>query len=361
MRSLNRLCCAAALLAVLLPAPAAAHLMPTGQGTLRVAGNEVYAVISIPVSVLSGFDDNGDARMSLEELNRHRDALQQQVSQRLDLRDGERPGTPLLADLLIPHLHDPNAPPSTDQLVVMRRYQWPTPPLNLRLQATAFGADAPTLLLRAERGAESELVVLTASYPQHRFFAGPWPALLRFVLLGAEHILAGFDHLLFLLTVLVAGAGWRYWLAVVTSFTAAHSLTLSLSVPGWVSLSPAIAEPLIAASIVLMALDNLRQRNAGLARRSVLVFACGLVHGLGFATALQELGGAGSGRWLSLVGFNLGVEAGQLLFVASLLGAAALWQRLRPASKLEVALPAVSIGAAVVGAAVLIQRLVELS
>lgn len=357
MRGLARLLCALALL----PALAAAHLIPAGQGTLRVVGNEVNAVISLPVAVLSGFDDDGDRRLSLDELNRHRDALQQQVSQRLDLLDGERPGTPLLADLLIPHLHDANAPAATEHLVVLRRYQWPAPPASLTLRASAFSDAAPTLLLRAERDGESDLVALSASYPVHRFFAGPWPALQRFVLLGAQHILEGLDHLLFLLAALAVGTGWRYWLAVVTSFTAAHSVTLSLSVLGWVSVQPAVAEPLIAASIVLMALDNLRQRQGGLARRAALVFGCGLVHGLGFATALQELGGAGAGRWLSLVGFNLGVEMGQLLFVAVALGAATLWGRLRPLHNPTPMVRAASIAAALVGAGVLAQRLVELA
>lgn len=361
MRTLAPWRAAAALLVALLPALAAAHLMPAGQGTLRVVGHEVNLVISLPVAALSGFDDDGDSRLSLAELNRHRDALQQQVSQRLDLRDGERPGTPLLADLLIPHLYDPNAPATTEHLIVMRRYQWPAPPARLTLRASAFSDAAPTLLLRAERDGESDLVALSALDPVHRFFAGPWPALQRFVLLGAEHILAGFDHLLFLLTVLAAGAGWRYWLAVVTSFTAAHSLTLTLSVLGWVSVPPAVAEPLIAASIVLMALDNLRQRQGGTARRAALVFGCGLVHGLGFATALQELGGTGSGRWLSLAGFNLGVELGQLLFVAVALGAAALWRRLRPLHDPARAVRFASIGAALVGAGVLAQRLMELA
>lgn len=349
------------LLTSLAPLSAAAHLMPAGQGTLRIDRDNVYAVISLPVRALTGFDDDGDHLLSLDELNRHRDALQQQVTQLLDLRDGGQPGRLLFADLLIPHLHEAGAPQATAQVVAMRRYQWAAPVQALTLDARGlFTADTPALLLNAVKGVEGETAALSASQPDYRFFAGPLATLQRFVLLGAQHILQGLDHLLFLLTVLAAGAGWRYWLAMVTSFTAAHSLTLTLAVLGWVTVPAAVTEPLIALSIVLMALDNLRRSRAlATARRSALVFACGLVHGLGFASALQELGGAA--RWLSLAGFNLGVELGQLAFVGGALGVLAIARRLRPASDGTRLVRAGSMAAALAGAALLAQRLLELA
>lgn len=360
-KGLTQLLRAATLCAALLGAHSVqAHLMPTGQGSLRIAGESVYAVISVPVSALTGFDEDGDRLLSLAELNRHRDALQQQVSRLLDLRDDGQPGQLLFADLVIPHLHDPDARPATAQVVAMRTYRWPVPVSSLTLQAHLFSADAPALLLRAQDGERSEVVALSAGRNEHRFFAGPLATLQRFVLLGAEHILAGFDHLLFLLTVLVAGAGWRYWLAIVTSFTVAHSLTLTLSVWGWVAIPPAVAEPLIAASIVLMALDNLRRQPGGTARRAALVFACGLVHGAGFATALMELGGTAT-PWLNLLGFNLGVELGQLLFVAACFALLAALRRVRALGDVPRLVRVASVGAACIGAGILVQRLVELA
>lgn len=318
---------ACALCAVLLTAHSAqAHLMPSGQGSLRIAGDSVFLVVSVPVAVLTGFDADGDRLLSLAELNQHRDALNQQVSQRLDLRNAGQPGQLLFADLIIPHLHDPDARPATRQIVAMRTYRWSAPVQSLTLDSRLSSADAPSLMLRAMNGERSEVVALSAQHTGHRFFAGPVATFQRFVLLGAEHILAGFDHLLFLLTVLAAGAGWRYWLAIVTSFTVAHSVTLGLSVTGWFAVPPAAAEPLIAASIMLMALDNLRRRTVRTSRRAALVFACGLVHGAGFATALMELGGTAT-PWMSLLGFNLGVELGQLLFVTACWGLLALAQR----------------------------------
>jgi hypothetical protein len=318
---------------VLLAGRAAAHLMPAGQGTVRFDGSGVFAVVALPAAAFTGFDADGNGRVSLAEFQRAKPALQMQAAALLEFRGDGAPGRLLVNELLLPSAHELGNQPDAGYLIAMQRVMWEAAPGAVTLRATQFehGASEP-LLLQAYRGSEGEGVMLTAGYGEHRFFAGPLAVAARFVGLGAEHILLGFDHLLFLLTVLVVGAGWRYWASVVTSFTLAHSVTLTLSALGWVAVPLAIAEPMIAASIVLLAWDNLRRR-AGpvrIARRSALVFACGLVHGLGFAQALQELGGTGA-RWVQLAGFNLGVELGQLLFVGSALGLIALVQRLRPA------------------------------
>jgi hydrogenase/urease accessory protein HupE len=134
-----------------------------------------------------------------------------------------------------------------------------------------------------------------------------------------EHIVLGADHVLFLVTIIVAGAGWRYWLAVLTSFTLAHSITLTLGLLGWVKVNPAVVEPLIAASIVLMALLNLfnlirhNGQATSTARQTAVVFACGLLHGLGFASSMADMGLHGNYQLASLLGFNLGIELGQAL------------------------------------------------
>ena len=111
--------------------------------------------------------------------------------------------------------------------------------------------------------------------------------------------------------------------SVLTSFTIAHSITLTMSLFGLVHVSAAIVEPLIAVSIVLMALLNLRQHAAVPAQRIAIVFLCGLLHGLGFASSIADMGLNGANRLMSIVGFNIGIELGQALFVCMLL--AALW------------------------------------
>ena len=142
-------------------------------------------------------------------------------------------------------------------------------------------------------------------------------AFLHFVRLGVEHILAGIDHILFLLCLIVPFRRWRPLVAIVTAFTVAHSITLVASVLGLAPRAPwfpPLIETLIAASIVYMAIENLVGTQWH--RRWVIAFAFGLVHGFGFSFALGEtLQFAGRHLATSLFAFNLGVELGQLLLV----------------------------------------------
>jgi hypothetical protein len=142
--------------------------------------------------------------------------------------------------------------------------------------------------------------------------------------LGVEHIFTGYDHLAFLLGLLLiaagrgaregAAAGLRYVVGVVSAFTLAHSVTLIVSALGWVSLPTRLVESVIAASIGLVALDNLR--GPAPRHRFLVTFCFGLIHGFGFASVLREIGLPRRGLLWSLLSFNLGVELGQLVVVA---------------------------------------------
>ena len=137
-------------------------------------------------------------------------------------------------------------------------------------------------------------------------------SIFRFLVLGIEHIFTGYDHLAFLLALLIAGGSLRHNAKIITSFTVAHSFTLALATLGLVNISPAIVEPLIAASVVFVGLENLFRRR--LAARWLVTFSFGLVHGLGFAATLQELGigTLGARVALPLLSFNAGVELAQI-------------------------------------------------
>jgi hydrogenase/urease accessory protein HupE len=139
-----------------------------------------------------------------------------------------------------------------------------------------------------------------------------------FFVLGLRHILGGYDHLLFLAALLIGVRRLRSVVTTVTAFTIAHSVTLSLAVLGFVAAPAAIVEPLIAASIVFVGIENLVRDPV--ASRWKVTFAFGLVHGFGFAGALRDLGigGDAGGVALPLGCFNLGVEAGQIAVVAAL-------------------------------------------
>jgi hydrogenase/urease accessory protein HupE len=144
--------------------------------------------------------------------------------------------------------------------------------------------------------------------------AGDDTSLVGFIAMGVEHIVGGIDHLLFLLALLALARGFWPTVKIVTAFTVAHSITLSLAALRLVEVPTAIVEPLIAASIVWVAVENL-VAPASTGRRWLIAALFGLVHGLGFASALTELELSRAALLRALVGFNLGVELGQLAFV----------------------------------------------
>ena len=160
----------------------------------------------------------------------------------------------------------------------------------------------------------------------------------QYLVLGCEHIVPlGVDHILFVLGLFLLNTSWRPLLAQVTAFTAAHTLSLGLSTYGVVSLSPAIVEPLIALSIAWVAFENVAMDQLQPWRPAV-VFGFGLLHGLGFAGVLAELGLPRGEYLTALLSFNAGVELGQLTVI---LGAFVLigWLRDRPWYRSRVTVP----------------------
>ncbi len=151
-----------------------------------------------------------------------------------------------------------------------------------------------------------------------------------FLVLGVKHIWTGYDHLLFLFALLVVTRNFKASLLIITCFTLAHSLTLAVATLNLVQFSPRLVEPLIAASIVYVGVENIFSHGEPKGRW-ILTFGFGLVHGFGFASVLRELGvGAnGSGIAVPLISFNLGVELGQIGIAA--LALPLIWKlRTRP-------------------------------
>ena len=141
----------------------------------------------------------------------------------------------------------------------------------------------------------------------------------NFISLGVKHILTGYDHLLFLFGLLVLARGFVSALSIISSFTIAHSITLAVATLHLVQIPSRIVEPLIAASIVFVGVENLLRGDRLQARRLV-TFGFGLIHGFGFASALGDAGiGSRIGVALPLFSFNLGVEFGQIVVAAAAL------------------------------------------
>ena len=174
---------------------------------------------------------------------------------------------------------------------------------------------------------------------------GPWEVAWTYTVIGTEHILLGFDHLLFVLALLMIVSGTKRLLVTITAFTLAHSITLALATLDIIHLPSPPVEAIIALSIVFVASEilHVRQGRKSLTARNpwLVAFAFGLLHGLGFAGALAEVGLPQNAIPLALVFFNVGVEIGQLLFIATVLLVIQLSRRFLAAAVLHKA-PAVS-------------------
>lgn len=176
----------------------------------------------------------------------------------------------------------------------------------------------------------------------------------QFLVLGVEHILTGYDHVVFLLALLLAGGAFWNTAKIVTSFTLAHSITLALAALDVVRIPSSVVEPMIAVSIVYVGVENLLRDD--LRWRWLLTFAFGLVHGFGFASVLRELGvgAAGVGVVVPLVSFNLGVELGQIGIM--LLVLPLIWKLRSQPFFVVRCVPACSLLVALVGGYWLLQR-----
>ena len=163
---------------------------------------------------------------------------------------------------------------------------------------------------------------------------GPWEVAGAYFVLGVEHILGGIDHLLFVLALLLLVRNLPRLLLTITAFTVAHSLTLVGATLGCIAVPGPPVEAVIALSIVFVAAEVIheQQGRASLTARApwIVAFAFGLLHGLGFAGALAEVGLPATAIPLALLMFNVGVEAGQVLFVAALVAVAQLLRRVSP-------------------------------
>ena len=310
------------LLAVFAMSTAHAHWVVSQRGTLNIVGDGAYMVLSLPVSSLTGFDDDQDGLLSIQELRAHGASIESQIKRGVTLDSDQ--GRSVLEGILLNTAPPDSTPfaPST-HLVVLGRFAIPALATDLQLGLRLFGtnADEQTEHIAVTRGAQSQLMTLTPEHPQGAVLPSAWASLAQQVQQGAWHVLSGADHLLFLLVVLAAAWSLRQVVLVLTCFTAGHAVTLvacavyGLDVPGaWV-------EPAIAATIVGMAVFDRwsahRSLTGAVAVRLTLVFVCALIHGLGLAGALTDLGVGGMGKAMSLLGFNVGIELGQLVVAFS--------------------------------------------
>lgn len=273
-----------------------------------------------------------------------------QIAARITLMAGDTRLEPVIASVSIPEAGDLTLPrdaelrltaalPADDSPV---RVGWDASFGSVVVRQVGGGDEAYTAILQG--GSVSEPL------PRDGFATeGAWPVFGRFIVSGFEHIVPkGLDHILFVLGLFFFSLRVGPLLGQVTAFTLAHTTTLALASLQIVSIPAAVVEPLIAASIVYVAVENIFGGKVGAARVAV-VFAFGLLHGLGFASVLSDVG-LPEGRFaISLIGFNIGVELGQLAVIAVAFLVLALPFGAQPWYRAWIAIPA-SVAIASVGA-----------
>jgi hydrogenase/urease accessory protein HupE len=220
----------------------------------------------------------------------------------------------------------PWSPPEAlmDRLSVrMRaRYEAAGPPGVVRITTVMFPYDPihQTFLNVYEGGDLSAQAILSVERPSFEHFCGTrqgaWAVIRKFLPSGVHHILIGPDHLLFLVGLLLLGGTIKRLVLVVSAFTVAHSITLTLAALNLVTPPASVIEPAIALSIVYVGIDNLMVRG-GRDMRAWIAFAFGFIHGFGFANVLREMDLPSRALGWSLFSFNLGVEVGQLVVVVA--------------------------------------------
>ena len=324
-----------ALLLLLAAALAHAHKPSDSYLAVRVEGSNLSGQWDIALRDIDfaiGLDDSGDGNITWGEVKAHHADIAAYALARLKLRSGGADCPARSGEFLVDDHSD-------GAYSVMRFAATCLDEVTtLEISYTLFADLDPQHrgLLRLEHGTGTRTAIFGPERATQSFELAKISALTQFVDYGREgvwHIWIGFDHILFLLSLLLPavlvfeGGRWQavtrfpaaFWdvFKIVTSFTVAHSITLSLAALGAISLPSRLVESAIATSVVLAALNNVFPVVHG--RRWMVAFAFGLIHGFGFASVLRDLGLPQGALLIALVGFNIGVEAGQLAIVSAFL------------------------------------------
>ena len=321
---------------LLLAAPLArAHIASNGFLSLRVDRSQVSGALELAIrdgELAVGLDHDGNGKVTWGELRASQTALQTYVLGHLRLVGADGSCTMGFGPVRVNERVDGN-------------YLWlpisavcGSVPKRLSIDYRVLDAEDPShrgLLTLSANGATQTAVLGGAS--SVRVFEldhpSPWSAFIEYLRAGIWHIWSGIDHLLFLLSLLLpavlvrrqsrweavpmAAPAFANIVKVVTAFTLAHSMTLSLAAFDVIRLPSRLTESVIAASIIVAALNNVFPRVTE--GRWRIAFAFGLLHGFGFASVLAEMGLPKGARLVSLVAFNLGVETGQLAVVLAVM------------------------------------------
>ena len=299
-----------ALLLIAFGSGANAHLISAGNGLVNILPERAVLLIAVPVSVFKNVDTNQDGLLQPEEIKLNREGIIAQLSQAIDFQIGENRGE-VLDDQIMVSVHAGSGQ-GTPQIEWLRQIKFPQENLNLPVRISFKDHMLSNeYLFQVKRVDGQELAKISSFHPSHTFFNNNWGTVQSFFLDGWQHIVQGYDHLVFIVTLLAAGIVWRRWFWLLTTFTLAHGITYGLASFGWVQVKSEFIEPVIALTILLTAITSLFKLKVSRLTEVSLVFCFGLFHGLGFASAMSAQLEGQKFPISSIVGFNLGIEVGQ--------------------------------------------------
>ena len=271
---------------------------------------------------------------------------------RTPLLSGQRLPIVLRFPETVTNVTEPSERTLPDSVVERRVIDAPGGLAGKRIEFVGLQATITDALVRVhlQDGSQSTTIVRPSRPWLEITAAQGWFAVaIAYVGHGIEHILFGFDHLLFVAALMLIVRDWRVLVKTITAFTVAHSITLSSATLGWVALPPAPVEAMIAVSILLVAAEIVRmergETSITITWPWIVAFIFGLLHGFGFAGALVNLGLPQGDIPLALLSFNIGVEIGQLIFIAVILVAYQAVRRLVAVPRGAIVASAYGIGA----------------
>jgi hydrogenase/urease accessory protein HupE len=306
------------LLSFALAIPTQAHWADLAVADIQIKGRVVEVNLTIPTGLVAQFDDDKDRKLSELEVTRHQNDLMRFLNEKIQLTAaGQKPITSIVrstvAKILSPNLI---TTPETHSNLLLQ-YQWAQPLSQLHMRYDLFvpGVNTARCLAQVFRNNAVDNIVFTPTAKNAALIDAPiGQQITSFIGLGVEHIFTGYDHILFLVSLLMLDGKLPYLIKVVSAFSLSHSITLTLAVLNIVSVPSRWVEIIIALSIAYIAAENLWSKEPN-KNRWQLAFGFGLIHGLGFSSALQELELPRTNLVTSLGSFSIGIELGQFAIV----------------------------------------------
>ncbi len=302
------------ILLIFMSLPVHAHWADMSALELTIDNQTAKAILTIPTKFLEKIDLNKDGKISDDEIKKSNQEILDTLKDQVFIKgDGE------MGKLTVSPAQDSNVTiaGSSSQSSLNLNWTWENPVKNFKLHYSLFPKDAINAQCLVSANVDGQNLTLTFNQSNTEMYLkqlSTFENIKQFIFLGIEHIATGYDHILFLVALLLAGGGFRYLLKIVSAFTVAHSITLSLSVLNIVSIPSRLVESCIAASIIYVAVENIWKKREE--AHWSLVFLFGLVHGLGFASLLHEMDIPRNNIISTLVSFNVGIEIGQLIIVS---------------------------------------------